>query len=88
MAGSIREREGKKCNMDTLRWCIRIKDTRKTKKRLFLVENGKRRKVNTVSEWIYKRRGINKLDFRQKSLSTLVKLKHDIKKHLNCLNFN
>lgn len=32
--------------------------------------------------------GINKLNFRQKSLSTLVKLKHDIKKHLNCLNFN
>lgn len=42
------EKKGKKCNMDTLRWYTRIKDTRKTEKRLFSVGNGKRGKRQYV----------------------------------------
>lgn len=70
----------------TLYDSIRIKDTRKTEKRLFSVENGKRRK-RQYGLRVDIGRGINKLDFRQKSFSSFIQIKH-IKKHLNCLNFN
>lgn len=66
---------------------IRIKDTRKTEKRLFSVENGKRRKRQYGLK-MYIGRGINKLDFRQKSFSSFIQIKHIKKTHLNCLNFN
>lgn len=61
--------------MDTLRWYTRIKDTRKTEKRLFSVVNGKRGKRQYIGLMLNIGESINKLDF-QREFSSFIQPIH------------